>query len=113
MNSDMNRSLAGGGGGEGAFHFVCTGVCDHTIEKLTHPQTKAGPSINKNRPILRLSTIKFQENHPFPGRIIETVTSLEVLCIKIMTHPQVFGRKFTPIRRFLGLENSPILAAHP
>ena len=30
------------------------------------------------------------------------VTSSEALCIKIMTHPQVFG-----------LESSPILAAHP
>ena len=26
---------------------------------------------------------------------------------------QVFGQKFTHIGRFLGLENSPILAAHP
>ena len=41
------------------------------------------------------------------------ITSLEVLCIKIMTPPQVFGQKFTPIRRFLGLENSPILGTHP
>ena len=45
--------------------------------------------------------------------MIEMETSVEVLCIRIMTHPQVFGQKFTPIRRFLGLENSPILAAHP
>ena len=41
------------------------------------------------------------------------MTILEVLCIKIMTHPQVLGQKFTPIRMLLGLENSPILAAHP
>ena len=38
----------------GRFNFVCTGVCDHTIGKLTHPQTEAGLSINKNRPIPRL-----------------------------------------------------------
>ena len=57
--------------------------------------------------------VQFQENHPFPGRIIEMVTSLEVLCIKTMTHPQDFGQKFTPIRRFFNLENSPILAAYP
>ena len=38
----------------GHFNFVCTGVCGHRIGKLTHPQTKAGPSINKNTPILRL-----------------------------------------------------------
>ena len=43
-----------------------------------------------------------QENHPFSGRIIGMVTSQEVLCNKIMTHPQVFD-----------LENSPIFAAHP
>ena len=42
----------------GHFSFVCTGVCGHTIEKLTHPQIKAGLSINKNRPIPRLRTIK-------------------------------------------------------
>ena len=41
---------------EGHFNFVCTGVCGHRIGKLTHPQTKAGPSINKNTPILRLFT---------------------------------------------------------
>ena len=35
--------------------------------------------------------IQCHENHPFPGKIIEMVTSLEVLCIKIMTHPQFFG----------------------
>ena len=46
-------------------------------------------------------------NHPFLGRIIETETSLEVVCIKIMTHPQVFGQKFTPIRRFLGRNLHP------
>ena len=45
--------------------------------------------------------IQFTRNHPLPGRIIEMVTSPENLCIKIMTHPQIFR-----------LENSPILAAH-
>ena len=29
-----------------------------------------------------------------------------------MTHPQDFGQKFTPIRRFLSLENSPILTLY-
>ena len=43
--------IPGGGG-----NFVCTEVCGHWIGKLTHPQTKAGPSINKNTPILRLFT---------------------------------------------------------
>ena len=42
----------------GHFSFVCTGVCCRIIGKLTHPQTKAGLSINKNRPIPRLCTIK-------------------------------------------------------
>ena len=51
-------------------------------------------------------------NHP-QVKIVEMMTILEVLCIKIMTHPQVFEQKFTLIRSFLGLENSPILAAHP
>ena len=46
------------GGGGGHFNFICTGVCGHRIGKLTHPQTKAGPSINKNRPIVRLFTIE-------------------------------------------------------
>ena len=40
------------------FNFVCTEVCGHNIGKLTHPQTKAVPTINKNRPICRLCTIK-------------------------------------------------------
>ena len=52
----------GGGGGEeegrGHFNFICTGVYGHRIRKLTHPQTKAGPSINKSRPILRLFRIE-------------------------------------------------------
>ena len=42
----------------GHFNFICTRVCGRKIGKLTHPQTKAGPSINKNRPILRLFTIE-------------------------------------------------------
>ena len=33
----------------GPFNFVCTGVCGRIIGKLTHPQAKAGLSINKNR----------------------------------------------------------------
>ena len=47
-----NCPLTRGGGGH--FNFVCTGVCGHSIEKLTHPQTKVGPSMNQNTPILRL-----------------------------------------------------------
>ena len=68
-----------------------------------------------NRPWLKITAgfIQFHENRLFPGRIIKMVTSLAVLCIRIMTHLQVFGQKFTPTCRFLGLENSPILAAHP
>ena len=50
----MGASVSPGGGGH--FNFVCTGVCGYRIGKLTHPQTKAGPSINKNTPILRLFT---------------------------------------------------------
>ena len=42
------------------FNFICTGVCGHSIGKLTHPQTKAGPSINKNRPIRRLFIIEIE-----------------------------------------------------
>ena len=57
--------------------------------------------------------IQFHEDHLFPGRVIEMETSLEVLCIRIMTHSQVFWQKFRHIRRFLGVENSPILAAQP
>ena len=63
-------------GGGGHFNFVCTGVCGHRIGKLTHPQTKAGPSINKNTPILRLFTteidqtairfIQFRRKPPIP-----------------------------------------------
>ena len=45
-------------GGGGHFNLIYIGVCGHRIGKLTHPQTKAGPSINKNRPILRLFTIE-------------------------------------------------------
>ena len=38
-----------------------TGVCGYRIEKLTHPQTKAGPSMNKNTPILRLFTTEIDK----------------------------------------------------
>ena len=62
---------------------------------------------------IKAGFIQAHENNPFSGRIIEMMTSLEVLCIKIMIHTQVFGQKFTRIHRLLGLENSPILAAHP
>ena len=51
--------------------------------------------------------IQFHENHPFPGRMIEMETSIEVLCIRIMNHPQVFEQKFTLIRRFLGRDLHP------
>ena len=47
--------------GGGHFNFVCTRVCGHRIEKLTHPQTKAGPLINKNTPILRLFTTEIDQ----------------------------------------------------
>ena len=33
--------------------LVCTEMCDHIFGKLTHPQTKTGPSIDKNWPIDR------------------------------------------------------------
>ena len=89
--------------------FVGMGVCGHTIGKLTHPQTKAGPSIDKNRPIPRLCIIKhetklaklryllfsLQENHPFPGRISEVVTV------------QGFYVLLWPIHRFLGRNLHP------
>ena len=42
------------------FNFVCTGMCGHTIGKLAHPQTKAGPLTNKKGPIPRLCTIKHE-----------------------------------------------------
>ena len=106
------------------FNLICTGMCGHTIGKLTHPQTEAGLSINKNRPILRLCTIKRESKLAKLQQIlfnfmktthsqVELVTSIKVLCIRIMIDPQVFGQKFTPICRFLRLENSLILAAHP
>ena len=60
----------------GHFNFVCTGVCGHRIGKLTNRQTKDGPSINKNTPILRLFTteivqttigfIQFRRKPPTP-----------------------------------------------
>ena len=87
---DMNVQHYCSGGGEGHFNFICTGMCGHRIGKLTHPQTKAGPSINKNRPILRLFTvetdwtaigfIQFREKPPIP----------RLNYIKFMTHPHVF-----------------------
>ena len=57
MATDTDRlscNLIPGGGGH--FNFVCTGDVATGLGKLTHPQTKAGPSINKNTPILRLFT---------------------------------------------------------
>ena len=83
---------------------------------MRSPSTLPPPQIKKLKRAqeqICSQIIKFYENHPFPGKLIEMETSLEVLCIRIMTDPQVFGQKCTPIRRFLGCENSPILAAHP
>ena len=74
----------------------------HTIGKLTHLQTEAGLSINKNRPIPRLCTIKYEPKLAKLQQVLFSFTKT--------THSQV--EKFTPIRRFLGLENSPILVAH-
>ena len=49
------------------------------------------------RMVKSVGFIQFHENHPFTGRIIEMVTSLEALCIRIMTYPQVIKKKFAPI----------------
>ena len=46
-SSDLGPETPGGGG---RFNFVCTGLCRHTVGKLTHPQTTAGLSINKTDP---------------------------------------------------------------
>ena len=102
--------------------FVRGCAAAYAIGKLTHPQTKADLSISKNTPIARLCTIKHEPKltklqqvlfnvtkttHSQVLGIIEMVTSLAVSCIRIMTHPRVFGQKFTPIRMFLVLEKSP------
>ena len=42
--------------GGGALQLPLYGTCGHRIGELTHPQTKAGPLINKNTSILRLFT---------------------------------------------------------
>ena len=99
----------------GSLNFVCTEVCGHITGKLNHPQTEVGLSINENGRIPRLCTIKHEpkwlnysrfysisRKYPFPSGNIEMVTSLEVLCIRIMTHPQALGQKFSPIHRQLG-----------
>ena len=47
------------GGGHFKLNFVCMGGGGgggHRIGKLSHLQTKAGSSVNKNTPILRLVT---------------------------------------------------------
>ena len=73
----------------GHFNLVCTGVCSHTIGKLTHPQTKAGPSIKKNRPIARLCTIKHEP----------TLTKLQQVLFNFMktNHSQVELLKRRPV----------------
>ena len=44
LKKNVNRKIIDPGGGEeGHFNFICTGVCGHRIGKLTHPQTNAGP----------------------------------------------------------------------
>ena len=43
-----------------------------------------------------------------PPKLFEMVTSSEVLCIKILTHLQVFGQKFTLIHRVLASKTRPI-----
>ena len=40
-------------------------------------------------------------------------STIEVLCIRIMTHPQVSGQKLTPIRSFFGLETHPFWSHMP
>ena len=51
----LNEKVNSGGG---SLQLCLYGVCGHIIGKLTNPQSKAGLSINKNRPIQRLCTIK-------------------------------------------------------
>ena len=47
--------------------------------------------MNQDRLNYNRCLIQFHKNHPFPGGIIEMMTGLGVLCVKIMTHPQAFG----------------------
>ena len=82
------------------FNFVCTGVCGHTIRKLTHPQTKADPSINKSRPIPRLCTIKHEPKLAKLQQVLFNFTKT--------THSQVELLKWRPVYRSYVLELWPI-----
>ena len=95
----------------GALQLRLYGECGHRIGKLTHPQIKAGPPINKTHPFSDYSTTEIdywfyqetitgngllvlfnlEENHPFSGTIISKLLPIRMLLVK----------KFTPIRRFL------------
>ena len=60
MKGSLLKQSFGGGPG-GSLQLRLYGVVfSHTIGKLTHPQTKLGLSINKNRSIPRLCTIKYE-----------------------------------------------------
>ena len=85
--SVLLKQLTSPGGGH--FNFVCTGECGHTIGKLTHPQTKAGLSISRNRPIPRLCTIKHEPK----------LTKLQQVSFYVAktTHSQVELLKWRPV----------------
>ena len=92
------------GPGEGHFNFVCMGVCGHRIGNLT----KAGPSINKNTPILRLFTteidsptkgfIQFKRKPPdFHVKLYQNYDPSAGFWSEIYTHPQVLAWKTHPL----------------
>ena len=69
-------------------------VCGHRIGKLTHPQTKTGPSINKNRSILRLFTSLlycFSSYHVLVMGVVPSLMGNVCVCMYVVASPKRQG----------------------
>ena len=89
--------------------------------KIDPSAALAGLSINKHRPIVRLCTTKHEpkltklqqvlfnltKTTHSQIKLLPMETSLEVLCIRIMTHPQVLGRNLHSFTGFWASKTHP------
>ena len=96
--------------GGGHFNFICTGGCGHRIGKfgpirrlkLAQKQTHSQTICNRNwLNYSRFYSIYTKNTHS-QVKLYQNYDPSAGFWSKIYTHPEVFG-----------LENSPILAAHP
>ena len=89
-------------------------MCGHRIGKLTHPQTKAGQKHTHSQTIYNRNLLNYNTFYSIQKKSTHSQVKLYQnydpsagFWSEIYTHPQVFGQKFTPIRRFLAWKTHP------